>query len=183
MKSAFHILLISLILFSCKKEEFVPIFQPGSMTYGRTEAFKNKKEWIASTIAQENDWLEGTVSVHASTYNEQGLLRESLSISEIPLKEGIYPLEVTRKNDGAIGAAYHTWADDGDVLEDSYMLDKKASDNYLEIILVDTIARKIAGKFTASFKIDTSLYGIKANPLNPDKVKFSNGMFEAEIID
>jgi len=51
----------------------------------------------------------------------------------------------------------------------------------LEITFLDTIANMVKGTFTATFIISDK--GHKINPLNPDKVKFSNGFFEVEFVE
>ncbi|TAK50393.1 MAG: hypothetical protein EPO28_00435 [Saprospiraceae bacterium] len=184
------IILISFIaiVISCKKEDTgfpIPIYQPGPMTYGKATAVKATENWTASAYGQEEDWSEGTVSVIAQTYSEEGFLREILSFQEVPKKIGKYNLSKTiSPNDGLVLASYGNIIDDGDVLGDYYNLDLNATDNFVEVTYIDTLERIIRGKFTATFVIDlTGAYKEKIDPANPDKVKFWNGMFDVKIIE
>lgn len=181
MKSRLIVAIIVLLVIGCKKEEHIPIYFPGNMTFGRMDADKEGKAWVASSAAFYNEYNPALFGIIASTFTEGGFLRETLVFNKIPLKVGRY--EVTKLNndmfDGKTGASYNTSEDDGDVSEDSYDVDESATDNYIEITLVDTIANMAKGNFTVSFNIVTS--GGKRNPSNPDKVKFSNGTFDVEF--
>jgi len=184
------IILISFIAIaiSCKKEDAglpIPIYQPGPMTYGKATAVKATENWTASAYAILEDWSNGTISLNAETFSDDGFLRESLGFSEIPAEVGKYELGNFRPlDDGIPGVGYCNIIDDGDVLGDCYVVDLTATDNFVEVTYVDTLERIIRGKFTATFVIDlTGAYKEKIDPANPDKVKFWNGMFDVKIIE
>jgi hypothetical protein len=186
MKKKCFLFFFIMAMAACDKDEtiYVSIFQPGPMEHGMATATKINREWVASAYGQEEDWSEGTVSVIMQTYSEEGFLREMLGFNEVPLKPGIYPLGTTTQddfNDGILGASYGTLTDDGDVTEDYYYIDVNSLDNKLEVVSVDTVLRKVSGTFTASFILNTP--GGQVNPNNPPKMKFSDGMFEVNIIE
>lgn len=60
-------------------------------------------------------------------------------------------------------------------MEDRYLLDLTKG-NWLDIVHLDTANGVVQGKFDISFVIDDSFD--KINPLNPDKVRFSDGSFD-----
>jgi hypothetical protein len=183
MKSKFFFLIaFTSFLLGCEKEEFVPIFHPGSMTYGRMNADKNGVDWVASSLAQVYDTIPSLFGIGASTFSEEGFARENLAFNKIPKQVGRYNIRGPINNilDGFTGSSYFTKEDDGDALEDTYEVDESVTDNYLEVTLLDTVAHHfVQGKFTVSFKIATP--GGKRNPSNPDKVKFSNGTFDVKF--
>ncbi|MBI1226900.1 MAG: hypothetical protein GC192_16835 [Bacteroidetes bacterium] len=184
MKAGFiTVFVISCISIGCKKEEKVPIFHPGDMTYGRMDAKKNGKNWIASSSAQNYDNIHSLFALDAVTYSEEGFLREELFLNKIPKKVGKYVVSGPYNDiiDDFIGSAYHTLEDDGDVLEDTWDVDETAADNYLEITFIDTIENIVKGNMTVSFKISTD--GGKRNADNPDKVKFSKGAFDVTFFN
>ena len=164
----------------CEKEDKVLIFFPGEMTYGRMDAKKNGANWVASSAAFNYDTIPSLFGLKASTFSEDGFLREGLNFNKIPKKTGVYIVSGPNNNvfDGFVGSSYHTSEDDG-VSEDRWNVDESATDNHLEVTLIDTIANMVKGNFTVSFNIATS--GGKRNPDNPDKVKFSKGTFEVEF--
>ena len=75
---------------ACKKEDNVSIFFPGEMTYGKMEAKKNGKEWIASSAAHNYDTIPSLFGLGASTFSEDGFLREDLIFNKIPKEKGKY---------------------------------------------------------------------------------------------
>jgi len=166
----------------CKKDDNVPIFSPGKMTYGRMEAKKNGKNWIASSAAYNYDTIPSLFGLSASTFSTDGFLREDLVFNKIPKSTGKYVVSGPNNNvfDGFIGSSYHTAEDDG-ASEDRWNVDEEATDNYIEVTFIDTVANKVQGTFTVSFNIATD--GGKRNPANPDNVKFSKGTFEVEFIE
>ncbi len=164
----------------CQKED-VPIYYPGSMIYGSAEAKKNGKDWLASSGAQHYDTIPSLFGMGMETVSEEGFPREDISFNKIPKSVGKYKVSGPYNNvfDGFVGSSYHTLEDDGDALEDTYVLNEDAIDNYLEITLIDTVANIVQGKFTVTYDIATS--GGKRNPNNPDRVKFSDGSFDIEF--
>jgi hypothetical protein len=181
MKANFVILLTVIYFFvGCKKEEKVPIFQPGDMAYGRMDAKKNGKNWVASSAAYYNEINPLVFGIIAVTVSDEGFIREQMVFNKIPMALGKHELTILNNDmfDGLVGASYNTAEDDG-VTEDRWNVDEVATDNYIEITLIDTVANKVQGNFTVSFNIATD--GGKRNPDNPDKVKFSKGIFDVEF--
>jgi len=165
---------------ACKKEPIVPIYFPGDQEFGQASALKNNKAWEASVFAVEEDWSVGTVSILMETFSEggsgQGSLREILGFNEVPVKTGIHEIGNNNDlNDGLVGVSYGTSEASGDVGEDFYIMDETAPDNRIEVTFLDTVEMRIEGIFTVSFDIQDPEK--KLNPLNPDRVKFSNGTF------
>ena len=102
------------------------------------------------------------------------------SFNEVPVKTGIHEIgNVNDLNDGLVGVSYGTLR--GDVVEDHYIMDETAPDNRIEVTFVDTVEMRIEGTFTVSFDIQDPEK--KRNPNNPDRVKFTNGHFNVQIIE
>lgn len=163
----------------CKKEVIkIPIFYPGKMTYGRMDAKKGGEDWVASSAAFNYDTIPSFFGISSATFSEEDFLREELIFNKIPKTTGKYVISGPINNifDGFVGSTYHTSEDDGDASEDNWDVDETATDNYIEVTMIDTVANIVQGNFTVSFNIATS--GGKRNPDNPDKVKFSKGTFD-----
>jgi hypothetical protein len=169
--------LTMLLLFnSCNK---TPIFFPGVMKNGWSEATKNGKKWKTSADAGLIKQLPDYIAINFATFNEEGSLREELSLYKIPLKVGLYEVKGRITADTIVKSVesfYGTLRSDGDVDEDSYYLDENEKST-LEVVKYDETTKTISGKYKTYFTIKPP----KINPKNPDKVRFTDGTFEVKI--
>ena len=206
----FLIILPFILFFSCEKDEpTVPLpvepaqeedtiaLRPFKYTaptsdYGFVNAiWQDSFRWEAGGVAQAQDWHSTHPDdyftlqfVTAEPFGEFLLKRQDLYLTEIPLrKRGSYRISGSHwdLDDGLVGGSFFTVTDDGDVLEDSYIVDENSPDNELAITEVDTVEQIYWGTFTVSFEISTQ--GGKRNPDNPDKFKIRNAEFWAKIYE
>lgn len=171
------------MLFSnCGKEEFVPIYEPGSMEYGWASAMKNGRNFEASGIGVNYpDYPDSMFVVHFMSYTSYGAEREILILGLFQSAPGQYKVSSENynfDNRDVVSASYHTLQDDGDVAEDSYTVDLSYP-NRVSIDFVSTEEWFARGTFDLKFKIKKP----KRNLLNPDIVYFRNGEFEVRIKD
>lgn len=183
------ILLLSIILlfFSrCGKEEYVPIYAPGSMEYGWATAKKNGRDFTASAtgvILRTGDEADGLWYLIFRTFTDYGAERESIQIGVFQTSPGQYRVTSERYDFDApdiVRAGYGTSQDDGDVAEDSYEYDMSYHGKVV-VEAIDTVAWTAQGTFDLRFKFRN--VRPKRNPLNPDIVHFRNGKFEVQIIE
>ena len=182
------IAIVLLCMTGCMKTEVMsikpPLFGPGTGIYAGTGDFTAKKngyEFQGSGRAFEPSSANGeSFALDFNTYSQEGYLRESMTFIGISFEEGAQLIlnDFTVVVDGEISATYATLQSDGDVVEDGYVLDQ-TMENWLEIVHLDTVNGVVQGKFDISFVISTRFD--KINPLNPDKVRFSDGSFDLEF--
>jgi len=153
------------------------------MEYGWLSAKKNGEEFLASAHAKKGKEppYDSYFSLRLRTETEDGSLRELISFFEIeydqPKTYLFGPYEEVF--DGTISTDYFTRRADGDVSGDIYLLDESAPDNVFTITEVDTFASVVKGTFTVSYIIDPDRE--KKDPANPDKLKFTDGVFETSF--
>lgn len=173
-----------LLVSNCKKEidyPAGPIHFAGDQEYGWSIAIKNGLNFEASGYAkQDRDRPDDFFGLRFLTYTDWGAEREFMSVGELEYKTG--RRQVVREDDnlenGIPIGSYSTLSDDGDVLEDFYRIDSR-QDNWIEITVLDTINGEltISGSYSLHFKIDRE----KTNPLNPDHIRFLDGVFEVRF--
>lgn len=190
MKHIFLFLLI-LALLSCKKEgseelKFEKTFA-GAMEWGWVKASRNGESWQASTSARFHVADSNYVKFSILTFSKEGFNREALSLNEVPLKVGRYPIKGDNSasdfGDGFVGSGYAWVEDDGDVAGPIYDHDDTLQ-GFLELTTVDTVAKKIAGNF------DRMVFKMRITPSTqfapehyPQTAVFENGSFEMSIIE
>lgn len=186
------LIFICLCGLSCSKEEkipdpqpYIPIFEPGPMTYGWASGFKNGKEFNASGEARRSsDRPEDHFGFTFYTYGTEGELREEFSFGVISysiyeyLISGETPKVGEPIEDGMAGGFYALFADDGDVLEDIYVANESIA-NMLWLTKIDTVNNIIKGFFNVKFQIDPRWP--KVNPNNPDVMYFTDVKFEVSF--
>ena len=193
MKQVIFLLLLCFIV-ACKKDndasicdsqvpsDNMPIYSPGNMEHGSLGACRNGKNWRAGGTVYTYVEKDDIWSLGGSTYTDDGIWREALSISEVPLQLGKhtvskYPLGMG----GFIGkttAVFFPIVSDGDVIGDVYNLDE-SQNNYVEVTTLDTIANKVAGYFELHFVVQQP----KIFDTNNNTLYFKNGIFEVDIIE
>lgn len=190
MKHIVTTFLVTLVFFSCKKDNNGPKLEktfPGSMETGYLEANRDGGFWQSTALAQygQTAHLYVVDSTHLGftclTYSAEGFNREWLTLGEIPIKVGKYPINggnaISVGLDGFVGAQYSWLADDGDVAGADYYYDENAP-GILEVTFVDTATKRIAGNFNKLVfknRFDWSIY--------PGVVVFENGKFDMKITE
>ncbi len=181
MKFTFLIIFLLALFSGCHKESFdIKIYYPGSMTYGKASAAKEDKDWVASGIAlRHDDKPNEFIGITLGTVSEEGFRRESIVFYKIPIARGEYMIKGNSPiYDGFVSAHYAILADDGDLLEDSYVPSENLN-NHLIITEIDTISNFLRGTFNVTFELVNP--DERTNPQNPERITFSNGIFEVQI--
>ncbi len=162
----------------CRQEvlETAPIYLSGEKKYGFAKGLKNNKDFEASAYYFKMPKDTNTLGFKFSTYDDIGILAEDIFILNIPGKKGKYTLNDTDFFRTAIGSFYRTMHDDS--VEDEYQIDEDEK-SYIRITSIDLIQRKVNGEFCIYY---VRKPGEKVYELNPDKVKFSKGVFETTSI-
>jgi hypothetical protein len=179
--------IVSAVFLSCSSDVVEPpLFgpsPPGFSTpgfYTDIEAKKNGYPFVASGWSfQHSDTPDSSsvLKVEFNTFTENGARRESCTMYHIPVRIGVYYLNDPNPNFLPV-ASYGTLTSDGDVIEDIYDLDVSSS-SWIVITHVDTIDNRVIGNFDLSFVIKTDRE--KVNHANPDRVRFSAGVFDLPI--
>ena len=181
------LLLMAFFLHACQDDappgDLFPVYLPGNTENGEMSAIKSLTDWRASAQAAFLNDYPGYMDVSASTFTEEEYLRESLGFIWLPIRTGTFAILAYDQADSlqyqSVRGYYITSTADGDASEDSYQVDTTATDNFITLTRVDTLAKEVEGYFTCSFEIAT--FGGKRNPLNPDRLKFSYGRFKVKI--
>ncbi len=185
MKNILATFLVTLILFSCKKDDNGPKLEktfPGPMDTGSLEAYRGGAFWQSTAYAQYNALDSLYVGLICLTYTTDGFNREFLTLGEIPLKVGIYPIKgnnaISTGLDGFVGAIYSWGADDGDVFGATYNHDDENSQGTLEVTFIDLVSKRIAGSF------DRLVFKNRNEAINyPERVVFEHGKFDMKITE
>ncbi|TAK40521.1 MAG: hypothetical protein EPO28_10005 [Saprospiraceae bacterium] len=179
MKRIFLILAILTVLGSCKKDDDIRLtkFYPGPQDTGWATARRYGEKWEATAFARR---YQNYIGIDFNTFTEDGILREAMALNEIPLKIGKYQIKgQIGEYDEYVGSNFGLVSSDGDVFGPLYLHDDN-SIGFLELTMVDTILKKVAGKFdTVAFVI----MGEGGEDKYPRKVKFEDGEFEMDIIE
>lgn len=191
MKHIFCTLLVALAFAACNKEKQGSQLEktfPGPMDTGYLEADRDGDFWQSTAEARYGQTAQLYVldSLHVGfscfTYSGEGSNRELLTLGEIPLKIGKYPIRggnaISAGLDGFVGAQYSWVVDDGDVFGNSYAHDDKDSSGVLEVTFVDSITKRIAGNFSQLVFKDKS-----PQSDYPEQVVFRHGKFDMKITE
>jgi len=172
-----------LILSSCEKGSLlpIPIYEAGDQVYGFASGKKQTWDWEASGAGAKytDDYGKTFWGVSMATYSKDGFIRESLRLDFIPFQKGEYDITHNFK-ESLLSSTYGTFRDDGDVLEDFYLVDETALTNKAQITRIDTTTNIIEGLFTVTMKIKDPEQ--KVNAINPDRVTFSDVSFSVQIL-
>jgi hypothetical protein len=182
MKQIIMFFILSLLAIRCHKDQeseyAIPIYTPGPQDTGWGNAKRDGQNWEATAFARRNQDGTNYIGIDLWTFSEEGFIRETLSLNEIPLTPGKYTIlgNIANTYDGFVGGFYSIAQDDGDVAGPPY--DHDDSDiGTLELTMVDTVSNIVAGKFDRIvFK------NRKKNSFFPQKVVFENGNFEMKIV-
>lgn len=198
MKTYFFIitLLFASLFSACSKEKRfcaknpVVIFNPGKMDTGMAEAEKNCQPFMATCYAgyAPDTSYHAFLGIEFNTfflYQDLGediwLNREVYAVSYIPVQKGYYKLfHATDLSDKRSSECYRVESD-GDVLSSIYELDESAGESYLIIDEIDTLNRKVKGRFDIHYKRVRPKPGESEE--DPLELQLTSGTFEANISD
>jgi hypothetical protein len=162
---------------SCRKK--AETFYQGSIY-----AEKNNQTWNASIHANRSVYSPNGAVLNKFTFiadrYENGILREQLAISFIPLLVGNYrtfrnidPVDTTK-----VQVTFSTISFDGDVLCDRYeIVESDSVNNFIALEQVNLASNQVAGKFS----LHLSIVLPKCRSDAPDTLYFRNGVFSSKI--
>jgi hypothetical protein len=183
MKKIISILALLGVLSSCKKDDSIKLtkFFAGPQDTGWATATRYGDTWEATAFARRNQDGENYIGIDFQTFTEDGILRETSAFNEIPLEIGKYQIkgQIGDTYDGFVGSGFALIGGDGDVVGPYYFHDD-SSVGFLELTMVDTVLKRVAGKF------DKAEFIIKEEGWEdryPTKIKFEDGEFEMDIIE
>lgn len=172
MKSYLIILAFAFCFVQCKKKSTVE----SNYYTGTASALFNGKNWQAkAALGLQNDSFQINLDVYEKNY-----LRETLHFFTFPKKIGYYKLNFYPYNQVSLNpkSNYGTSKDDGDVACDSYNLDTLYVNNYIRVISLDTIEKRIVCEFAAKYLIDTVVSNPRCDSNWPNIITFTNGLIE-----
>jgi hypothetical protein len=154
--------------------------EPRVPEWSKAIALRNSQQWEAYAVARVNKKRSHLVSIPANIYNDMGFWRESLGLAFIHFKTGKYVLyrHLLNQDTLRIYASYATISDDGDVVEDRFVVWEEEN-NFVEIESIDTVNMIMRGRFQVTFIRDPRDY--VTNPGLPDTMRFTNGFFNLKI--
>ena len=176
---------------SCKIEEIDPNIS------GRVvEGDLNGKAW------QNTNFRIGysgkcTTNIHLGIWvnSGDGFLRESLYVSKIPLREGVFEIiahEYSNNNcfndpvtyPNAVDGTYDTAQDDGHIGKDTYIIFGNLKEkNKLTITKLDLTNKYIEGEFDATFLLKRDDKGNKIYKDSADTLRFKGVKFQSSIVN
>ncbi|MBL7825046.1 MAG: hypothetical protein JNJ57_00330 [Saprospiraceae bacterium] len=175
MKSYTWISVVCLLAIHCEKEKpdvGVNLGESMFLLNDSSRAPKTERMFHNTTIPDAFD-------LDFSVFDPSGVWPvESFYIFKIPKKTGKFQLErtTTQDNDNKTGAFYYTLSDQGDVLEEVYILEESA-DNFIDVTYYQQ--ETSAGSFNATFIIDPDRG--KTNPSSPDTIRITHGEFYLKL--
>ena len=168
---------LCIVIFGCSKEK--PDF---SLELGKARHLLNGIETTPAKVRiLDNITFPTTLDLQFNTNDADGFPLTSLSFFKIPKKEGKYTLQQTVNNidSNKIGAAYFTLSNQGDVLEEYYVIDESKSDNFIDISYYSKKEKEIAGSYNITMVINPDRG--KNNPASPDTIHVSSGEFHLSL--
>ena len=168
--------IVAMMLPACKKDHYTPDYSDG-----RIWGLKNGVNWEAEAYATYS--VDERIAIIFSKKNDQGYLRESMSIGLLPMKLGEQKLNDPvlipyGDTDTLIRAFYATIQADGDVVEDAYKIIESASERFVKISKISNDKKWLEGEVSCSFV----LMPPKINLTNPDTLVFQDCRFKVKRI-
>lgn len=167
------IILVIFIFITCKKEEIAP----PPPYHGEVYVELNGIPLEYNVNPFESQWNKERYSYITGMSNKHGYSRQRLTITNVPLEVGTYPLSKTIydhiEGDTTTYANFSFWGSDGDVLYNSYHIPE--NDTFSTITIKEYIPEtdEIFGTFQVLFERDTSA-GYQGAI---DSITVTNGMF------
>lgn len=187
MRNIIYLLLLLTFSFtnnSCDKEENNKPEIPEWAEWSKITALKNGEIWAAGAIARIDErHNKDSVTIQIYVHDQAGYLREGLTVGYVPIKVGlftVYRMNHNYTDDTKITATYTTISDDGDVVEDRFVV-LESQNNYIEIKQADLTNMEMSGNLQITF-IRDSLDTID-NPSLGDTIFFTDGVFRLKIVE
>jgi hypothetical protein len=174
MNKLIQLILISIILAGCQKDEAIsPFVWP---YWGEASALKNGVIWKPKVIALQDELNPLYFGINFDLYNNADIWRNALTIWGIKKGDiGVFKISSDSIPE-YISCFYTTILEDGDVLGDVFKLDK-TKENTVEITEIS--GNEITGKFNVTLIRDIS----RPNYLeSSDTLRFTDGVFHTRII-
>lgn len=165
---------LSLIFFSCKKENpgENPKLSPNH--WGESSAQKNGLSWTADPVCWIDIVDHSTMHIELDSTINGYFLTESLSFHEVPAMTGSYDISKSAGSPNGEADAYlYFW--ESDVPLGLYHV-LEGHPNQLTISSFDTTSKEIKGSFTLTLLVDHRPY-----PGAPDTIRFTNGQFHGRL--
>ncbi|MBC7775830.1 MAG: hypothetical protein H7246_10390 [Phycisphaerae bacterium] len=167
-------------------EDTIWIFHPGIMEHGFIKAIKTCRDWKASGEVRLFNTMPNHMSISGNTYSAYALTNGDTSFLlaegiyfEAPKKVGKFPLFST--SNLLQDKASCTFSKiDIDVVSANWSVDDTEPDNNIEITEIDTLSKRVKGRFNVHLKKDFSVSGAVHFP---SKLYFKDGEFDVEIIN
>jgi hypothetical protein len=170
----FCLIVICVLLSSCRRDDNFDIFFPGHQEYGWATAKKYDKNWAASTCIRVDPNDEKLITIFLPTYDFIGVLAESVSF-RVPARTGRYEkVDVEGKEPEGFYAGCILTNDD--IILAAYEIDVLA-ENFVEITYLDTLTGVVKGEFQLFFNGKEG-YG---SAEFADRVELTEGKFEGLI--
>jgi hypothetical protein len=168
---------LAIIITCCKKDDDI-------FYWGEVSLKWNGDYWMEESKirAFENLPHHQGINIEMERFNSNGFEREDIFIYKIPLTIGRFDISETKayEIDDLTGASYTTLLDDGDVIGDFYKLLEDGHDNFVEIEKIK--GDEIWGTFEVAFVKDL-IGSVEGDPMAPDTVIITEGMFHTKILD
>ena len=153
----------------------LPNYNQGNQIYGWSKCNRNGVAWEASANAGYMTYGAtpdtNYMSIGYGTFDDDGILGESLGINNIPVQVGEYQV-IESKEQRDILCIYSLVTDDQ--IDATYQIRKKKTSK----VCIDTIDRQkkiVKGRYTLYFSGGDGLY--------ERNVDFENGTFEARFVN
>ncbi|HLF63684.1 MAG TPA: hypothetical protein VI603_08020 [Saprospiraceae bacterium] len=146
--------------------------------WGECKAFVNEEEWIACPYAKlkvEDDIK--VLSIKGIVFNESFLIRESISIINVPLELGTYQLDDWRSEERPF--ILFVYKDHDVALADYLVQEGVEAKGTVSLTEYDEILQEIKGTFECTLY----LYQNPGKPDAPDSLVITDGYFHTRIVD
>jgi len=162
-----------LFIVSCSKEDVI-IYEAGNQEFGWATGTKSCEDWEASGYWQYHQSDSTLVGVTFATYTSYGAERENISLNEIPLSLGTYPIGGGSGDigDELVGGRYSMSGDDGDAHLGSLKVNEDKN-GCITISEINMSTKTIRGSFRVFFISDSGEL----------KVEIKKGEFEVRLYE
>lgn len=178
------ILLFALLtlLYSCDKNaaSLEPV-KTGYLRIGYMEGVVNGKLKAYSPVSTFQYNSDSTIFLSLAEFDSDSIVRFSLSITGIPLREDNFELFQRDSTKLVPNVSAGSYLSDGDVFGSYYHLNESDGvEDYVEIRSYDKSTRAISGYLQASLYKDDR---VDYDPLRPDTLVIRDGYFETIVQD
>ena len=171
-------LVLTVLLFNvqCRKDECTKYY------WGNINALKNGTAWTADIRAGNDSRVAGKIYIMIDKINSDCLFEEGLSFGNIPPTQGKYRLFRNNLSSQDPNKAYSYFSTliGGDAICDWYdVIEADSVNNFIQINSFDAGSGKVSGIFSVKLAVKLP----KCDPLAPDTLLFSNGVFNTKVFN